>query len=66
MRDFVTIRAAKDIKSIKIYSSNGSLLVVENLNATKSCINTTSLYAGIYLMTVEFTDGKISVMKLTK
>jgi len=65
-RGLLNIESTKKISNFKLYSTSGSLLLSNIIDANKSKISLNGLSAGVYLYSLEFEDGTvISANKLS-
>jgi len=55
--DFVTIESSENIRSIQVINQLGQVMVDQNIQTTKSTINTNSLNKGLYLLKVNTDKG---------
>jgi len=59
-KDFVNIKYADEILSVKVINYTGQVAMEQKVNATDVKINTSDLKSGIYFIQIETKNGKIS------
>lgn len=65
--NFVTINAKQNINSVKILNQIGQQVYgISNINDLRTTIYLSNLKAGLYILSVEYTDGSIEKTKLIK
>lgn len=61
-KDFVNINTSSKVSKVTVFGTDGKQL----LEDSTSKINVSKLPAGVYLMKIDFTDGKSSAQKIVK
>ena len=61
-KDFININTNSKVSKTSVYSTDGKQL----LEDSSSKINVSKLPAGVYLLKIDFADGKTSTQKIVK
>ncbi|WP_051230422.1 peptide-N-glycosidase F-related protein [Epilithonimonas caeni] len=62
VKDFININSTAKVKKVSVYNVDGKILLEDN--STK--INLSKLQSGIYLMKIDFADGRSQTQKVIK
>lgn len=62
VKDFININSTAKVSKISVYNADGKMLLEDN--STK--INLSKLQSGVYLMKIDFADGKSETQKVIK
>lgn len=64
-KNILTLSASQEIQAATVYNATGSIVLQEDLNATESTINLSSLQAGIYFVQIQTATGS-KTLKVVK
>ncbi|UQB70033.1 peptide-N-glycosidase F-related protein [Epilithonimonas zeae] len=62
VKDFININSTAKVSKVSVYNADGKILLEDN--STK--INLSKLQSGVYLMKIDFADGKSEAQKVIK